>query len=59
MREPFRLPERHEVRVGDYHDLDWTIRPDWTEEVRLREVRNELIRDQLKAGKTVAYRSSG
>ena len=59
MREPYFLPERHEVRVGDYNDLDWTIREDWTEEVRLREVRNELIMDKLREGKTVCCRSSG
>ena len=59
MREPYFLPERHEVRVGDNNDLGWTIREDWTEEVRLREVRNELIMDKLREGKTVCYRSSG
>ena len=59
LREPFFLAERHEVRVDDYNDVDWTLREDWTEELRLREVRNCLIRDQLRAGKTVAHRSSG
>ena len=46
--------------MGDFRDVDWTLRPNcWDEEVRLREVRNELIKAQLKKGKTVAYRSSG
>ena len=46
--------------MGDSRDVDWTLRPNcWDEEVRLLEVRNELIRHQLQRGKTVAYRSSG
>ena len=45
--------------MGDYLDVDWTLKQDWTEELRLREVRNELAKTQLQAGKTVAYRSSG
>ena len=40
-------------------DTDWALHEDWIEEQRLREVRNELIRDQLKEGKTAAYRQSG
>ena len=57
---PYFLPEAHEVRVGDFRDVDWTLRPnDWDAEMRLRTKRNKLIMDQLKAGKSVAYRSSG
>ena len=45
--------------MGDEHDVDWTLNRDWSEELRLREVRNELIKTQSQEGKTVAYRSSG
>ena len=52
--------EAHEVHPDD--DKDWTIPPDsndWSEEWRLREERNVMIMNKLKAGKTVQYRSSG
>ena len=44
---------------GDELDKDWTLSVNWAEEQRLREVRNVLIKTQLDAGKTVAYRQSG
>jgi len=47
------------VRVGTDLDTDWTLHADWAEEQRLREERNLLIKQQLDAGQTVAYRSSG
>ena len=56
---PYFVLEAHEVQVGDHLDVDWTRHSDWGEEQRLREVRNELIKAKLQAGKTVAYRSSG
>ena len=56
---PFFVQEAHEVRVGNELDTDWTLSADWSEEMKLREERNLLIKAQLIAGKTVAYRSSG
>ena len=44
------------MRPGDELDVDWTLHKEWGEECRLREIRNELIRKQLEAGLTVAYR---
>ncbi len=41
-------------------DVDWTRCPeDWPKELRLREQRNEMIKEQLQLGKPVIYRSSG
>ena len=41
-------------------DVDWTLVPDnWQMELRLREVRNKLLKEKLLAGETVCYRSSG
>ena len=56
---PHFVLQAHEVRVGDELDTDWTKSADWSEELRLREERNQLIKAQLRAGKTVAYRQSG
>ena len=56
---PHFVMQAHEVRVGDEHDKDWTLSADWAEEKRLRDERNQLIKGQLLAGKTVAYRQSG
>ena len=40
--------------------MDWTLCPeDWAKELRLRAQRNELIKEQLKLGKPMIYRSSG
>ena len=52
--------EAHEIHP--YHDVDWTIptdKDDWNEEKRLREHRNELIKEGLLEGKLVQYKSSG
>ena len=41
-------------------DVDWTLCPeDSAKELRLRTVRNEMIKAQLQLGKPVIYRSSG
>ena len=56
---PYFVQEAHEVQVGNEWDIDWTLKADWTEELRLREKRNQLIKQQLQAGRTVAYRQSG
>ena len=41
-------------------DVDWTLCPDDRPmELRLREVRNKLIKEKLLAGERVCYRSSG
>ena len=40
--------------------MDWTLCPeDWSKELRLRQFRNEMIKEQLQLGKPVIYRSSG
>ena len=40
--------------------MDWTLCPeDSAKELRLRAVRNEMIKEQLQLGKPVMYRSSG
>ena len=40
--------------------MDWTLCPeDPAKELRLREERNVLIKEQLQLGKPVVYRSSG
>ena len=55
---PFVLTGPHEARPE--LDVDWTLCPeDWAKELRLRQVRNELLKDQLLAGRHVCYRSSG
>ena len=48
--------------MGDELDCDWTLSLDpldWRRELDLRNKRNELIKEKLQEGKTVAYRSSG
>ena len=55
---PFVLEGEHEVRPE--LDVDWTLCPeDWEKELRLRKVRNELIKEKLLDGKSVCFRSSG
>ena len=49
---PIRICEAHEVHPVHPGDGDW-------EQLRRREVRNALIVSQLKAGRTVQYRSTG
>ena len=40
--------------------MDWTLCPDdWAKELRLRGVRNEMIKKQLQLARPVIYRSSG
>ena len=51
--------QAHEVQIGDALDRDWTLCDDWNRELELREERNQMIKAQLKEGKTVAYRQSG
>ena len=50
--------QAHEVQIGDELDRDWTLCGDYTRELELREERNQMIKKQLKEGKTVAYRQS-
>ena len=40
-------------------DMDWTLDSNWAEEIEKRGARNWLIKAQLLAGHSVAYRSSG
>ena len=40
-------------------EVDWTVVSDWDEEQRLRFVRNCMVRDMLKSGRSVQFRSSG
>ena len=60
---PTRLPDlvlssQHEA-TPRFH-VDWTQCPeDWEKELRLRDSRNRLIRENFDAGKSVFYTSSG
>ena len=59
---PTRLPDLvlrdpHEAKPM-FHE-DWTLHEDWEKELRLREARNRLIRENFDNGKTVFYKSSG
>ena len=50
----------HPHEVTPELDVDWTLCPhDWLLELRLREVRNRLIKEELLKHKPVIYRSSG
>ena len=61
------MPERAPPHVFNYRheitpelDVDWTLCPeDPAKELRLREERNEMLKEQLQLGKPVIYRSSG
>ena len=67
--KPTRLPDLvlegpHEAAPA-YHE-DWTIVPGsrfdpeaWEKELRLRDVRNKMIREQLAEGRAVCYQSTG
>ena len=61
--KPSRVPPlvfnwTHEITPE--FDVDWTLCPeDWGMELRLREVRNEMLKEQLQLGRPVIYRSSG
>ena len=59
---PTRLPDLvlrdpHEAKPM-FHE-DWTLHEDWEKELRLREARNRLIRENFDNGKTVFYKSAG
>ena len=69
MTGPKRMPDiildgPHEAAPP--FDTDWTKVPGsmhdaklWKQEMRLRDARNKMIREQLEAGRTVFYKSSG
>ena len=55
---PFVFESRHETLPE--LDVDWTICPEeWPIELRLRGVRNQMIKEKRMAGSPVCYRSSG
>ena len=55
---PYVLESRHEVS-GEF-DVDWTLCPEnWPLEMERRELRNNMIKEQLQKGRNVAYISSG
>ena len=56
---PFFVEAAHEVNPGGELDYDWTLCSDWGRELRLREIRNHIIKDKLEMGSTVAFRQSG
>jgi hypothetical protein len=51
------MESRHEI--APEFDVDWTLCANREEEMRRREMRNVMIRDMLKEGRSVCYRSSG
>ena len=57
-KPPYVLECRHKVSVE--FDVDWTLCPEnWPLEMERRELRNNMIKEQLQKGRNVAYRSSG
>ena len=55
---PFLLKDEHEVTPA--LDVDWTLCPeDWAKEIRLRHLRNCMIKEALLEGHSIKYRSSG
>jgi hypothetical protein len=55
---PFVMESRRETRPE--YDVDRTLCPEvWEQELTRRKMRNEMIKDQLQAGRSVCYRSSG
>ena len=59
-RIPFNINEAHEIHPGDEFDWDKAEdEADWAEVKRLRWVRDSMIKEKLKRGKTVQYRSGG
>ena len=54
---PFLLNEPHEVCPEN--DYDWTLNPNWDEELQNRRERNRMIKEDLQRGREVLYRSSG
>ena len=57
-RIPFVLLSHPSEAPAEYH-RDWTCHEDWDTEQMLRDQRNNWIREQLKRGETVWYKSSG
>ena len=56
---PVVLEGKHELTRPEL-DVDWTLAEgNWDLELQRREQRNKMIKDQLRAGKNVMYRSSG
>jgi|AntRauTorckE5430_2_1112549.scaffolds.fasta_scaffold50388_2 hypothetical protein len=54
----FVMESRLETRPE--YDVDSTLCPEgWEEGQTRRKMRNEMIKDQLQAGRSVCYRSSG
>ena len=51
------LFEAHEVHPED--ETDWTQNADLGDEMKLRLVRNAMIKEMLVGGRTVQYRSTG
>ena len=50
----------HPHEVTPELDVDWTLCPhDWLLELRLREVRNRIIKEELLKHKPITFRSSG
>ena len=59
-RTPFVLKDKHEQRAaGKEMDVDWTLVEDYEMALRLRQVRNKLLKEKLLRGESVCYRSSG
>ena len=57
---PYFVHEIHEVNSENYQD--WTVSNaggDWEKELRLRYIRNLMIKEQLLEGRTAAWRQSG
>ena len=48
----------HEVHPSE--EKDWTLVPgNWSEELKLRHIRNCIVREMLKSGRSAQFRSSG
>ena len=54
---PFVMASRHEMLPQ--FDVDWTLHHDWDIEMKRRQERNVLIKEQLQCGSPVCYHSSG
>ena len=64
--EPIRIPPtsycifNSKDQITKELDVDWTFCPeDWSEELRLRGLRNTMIKEHLQLGRHAIYRSSG
>ena len=58
---PVILEDPNELINHPYMDVDWTLPEDgsWTTECKRRQVRNELIKNQLLSGRPAMYKSTG